>query len=132
MPELRDGYPAERELILAALAGKKLISLAGDSHNAWYSILSNSKGTKLGAEFATPAITSPGFESDFGYDLAILTALEQAVPLLIDDLDYLDASRKGYVMAIFTANEARAEYRFVNTIISQSTATTTRKTAVES
>ena len=126
-----DGYPAEREMVYAAFSGKNLISLAGDSHNAWYSILLNSKGVKAGAEFATPAITSPGFESIFGSDPQTVAGFEQAVALLIDDVQYLDASRKGYVMTTFTQNEAKAEYRFVTTITSKSTATITGKTVIE-
>ncbi|RZM18947.1 MAG: alkaline phosphatase, partial [Pedobacter sp.] len=34
-----DGYPVEREAVFAAANGKKLVSLAGDTHNAWYSDL---------------------------------------------------------------------------------------------
>jgi alkaline phosphatase D len=127
-----DGYPAEREMIYAAVPGKKLISVAGDSHNAWYSVLSTNKGTKAGAEFGGPSITAPGFEAIFGNDPASLASFEQAATLLIDDLRYLEASKKGYVMAIFTANEAKAEYRFVNTITSKTTATVTEKTVTES
>jgi alkaline phosphatase D len=127
-----DGYPVEREMLYAAISGKDFISLAGDSHNAWYSVLSDHKGIKAGAEFATAAITSPGFESLFGGDPQLIGGFEQGVALLIDDVEYLDASRKGYVMASFTAMEAKAEYRFVNTITSKNTATVTGKTVIES
>ena len=123
-----DGYPAEREMIYAAFSGKKLISVAGDSHNAWYSVLSTNKGIKAGAEFATPSITSPGFESILGNDPLLIAGFEQAVALLIDDVQYVDASRKGYVMAIFTPKVAKSEWRFVNTITSKNTATITGKT----
>jgi alkaline phosphatase D len=127
-----DGYPAEREMIYAAVSGKKLISVAGDSHNAWYSYLSNSAGNKVGAEFATASITSPGFEKVLGSIPQALTGFEQGVEVLIDDLQYLDASRKGYVMAIFSANQARAEYRYVPNITVKITSTTTGKTVTES
>jgi alkaline phosphatase D len=127
-----DGYPVEREILYEAISGKKVISVSGDSHNAWYTLLSSSKGNKVGAEFGTPAITSPGFEANFAGNPAVLAAFEQAATLLIDDLEYFNASGKGFVMAIFTPIEARAEYRFVNTINTESTATTTRKTVVES
>jgi len=127
-----DGYPAEREMIYAAFSGKKLISVAGDSHNAWYSVLTTNKGTTAGEEFATPSITSPGFESIFGNDPQLIAGFEQAVALLIDDVQYVDASRKGYVMAIFTPNVAKSEWRFVNTITSKNTVTITGKTVIES
>jgi alkaline phosphatase D len=127
-----DGYPAEREQVYAAVAGKKLISIAGDSHNAWHSVLTNSTGTKTGAEFATASVSSPGFEAIFGSDPQTVAGFEQANALLIDDLQYLDASKRGYVMAIFTATEAKAEWRYVNTITTVNTTTTTGKTVTES
>jgi alkaline phosphatase D len=126
-----DGYPAEREMLFAAFAGKKLISVAGDSHNAWYSVLSTGKGIKAGAEFATPAITAPGFEAIFSNPV-VLAAFEEAVTILVDDVRYLNASKKGYVMATFTASEAKADYRFVPTITVKIPATTTLKTVTES
>lgn len=126
-----DGYPAEREIIYGAASGKKLISVAGDTHNAWYSVLLNNKGNKAGVEFATASVTSPGFEAIFGNNPQVLAGFEQANTLLIDELEYLDASRRGYVMAIFTAAEAKAEWRYVNTITSSGTATITGKTFIE-
>ncbi|EOR95525.1 Phosphodiesterase/alkaline phosphatase D [Arcticibacter svalbardensis MN12-7] len=127
-----DGYPAEREMIYAAIPGKKIVSLAGDTHNAWYSVLSDSNGRKVGAEFATSSITSPGFEAIFGSNPQTITAFEQVNTLLIDDLQYVDASKRGYVMAAFTANEAKAEWRYVSTILSKSALTVTGKTVMES
>jgi alkaline phosphatase D len=127
-----DGYPIERELIFSAIPNKKIISLAGDTHNAWYSVLSDSKGKKVGTEFATSSITSPGFEAYIGTDSQVLGGFEQANTLLIDDLQYMDASRKGYVMASFSANEAKAEWRYVSTILSRNVNTVTGKTVTES
>jgi len=127
-----DGYPVEREMIFAAASGKKLISLAGDTHNAWYSQLSDAAGNKVGTEFATPAVSSPGFEAIFGNTPQVLAGIEQAFALLIDDLDYLDASRKGYVLATFTNSDAQADWRFVSTLASVNTATTSGKKTTES
>jgi len=127
-----DGYPVEREAVYAAANGKKLISLAGDTHNAWYSDLTDINGRRAGAEFATASVSSPGFEAIFGTDPATVAAFEQANALLIEDLQYMDASRRGYVMASFTANQAKSEWRHVNTINSKSTTTVTTKTVIES
>lgn len=126
-----DGYPAEREMIYAALSGKKLISVAGDSHNAWYSVLTNNAGNKTGAEFATASVTSPGFEAIFGSDATTVAGFEQAIAILIDEVQYLDAARKGYIMAIFSSTEAKADFRYVNLITTNSTVTTTGKTVIE-
>lgn len=127
-----DGYPVERELIFGAATGRKLISLAGDTHNAWYSDLSDISGNKAGAEFATTSVSSPGFEAVFGNNPATLAGFEESNAFLIDDLKYLDASRRGYVMASFTESRAKAEWRYINTLTSKSTATVTGKIAVES
>jgi alkaline phosphatase D len=126
-----DGYPVERELIYGAAAGKKLVALAGDTHNAWYSDLTDSTGKKVGAEFAASSVSSPGFEAIFGNDPVTLGGFEQANALLIEDLKYLDASKRGYVMASFTQNEAKAEWRYVTTLSSKNTVTATGKIVTE-
>ncbi|WP_207420648.1 alkaline phosphatase D family protein [Desertivirga brevis] len=127
-----DGYPVEREMIFAAANGKKLVSLAGDTHNAWYSDLKNNNGSKVGTEFATASVSSPGFEGIFGSNPATVTAFEQANQLLIEDLNYLNASQRGYLLVSFTNTDAKAEFRFVSTITTQNTNTTTGKTVTES
>jgi alkaline phosphatase D len=127
-----DGYPVEREVIYGSAKGKKLVSLAGDTHNAWYSDLSDSKGNKAGVEFATSSVSSPGFEAIFGNNPQTLAAFEQANEFLIDDLKYVDASKRGYVMASFSTNQAKAEWRFINTLTSVSTTTVTGKAITES
>lgn len=126
-----DGYPVERETVLAAANGKKLISLAGDTHNAWYSDLTDVNGRRAGAEFATASVSSPGFEAIFGADPATVAGFEQAIALLVNDLQYLDASRRGYVMASFTAAQAKAEWRYISTLATKNTATVTPKTVTE-
>ena len=127
-----DGYPAEREAIYAATSGKKVISVAGDTHNAWHSLLTDANGRKVGTEFATSSITSPGFEGIFGTNAQIIGAFEQANALLVDDLQYFDAARRGYLMASFTASEAKAEWRYVGSITTQDSSTTVGKTVIES
>jgi alkaline phosphatase D len=127
-----DGYPAEREAVYAAATGKNLVSLAGDSHNAWYSELSDINGRKAGVEFATASVTSPGFEAIFGTDPARIGGFEQAMTLLINDLQYLSAAQKGYVLASFTASQAKSEWRYVTTLAIENTATVAGKTVTES
>ncbi|MDB5020695.1 MAG: alkaline phosphatase [Pedobacter sp.] len=127
-----DGYPAEREAVYAAASGKKLVSLAGDSHNAWYSDLTDSNGRKIGTEFAATSITSPGFEAIFGSDPATIASFEQAITLLMNDLLYLDAARRGYVFATFSSSQAKSDWRYVTTVALKNTATVTGKTATES
>ena len=120
-----DGYPAEREKVFAMANGKKLIALSGDSHNGWYSDLSDSSGKIIGKELAASSVTSPGFEEYLGTDPGSLAGFEQALALLVDDLNYLDASKRGYVMAMFTSGQLKAEWRYVATIATPDTVTNT-------
>ncbi len=124
-----DGYPLERERVLAAATGKKLISLAGDTHNAWHSQLSDVGGNRLGTEFATASVSSPGLEAIFNYNAEAIAGIEQALPVLIDDLQYLDASHRGFLKVSFTAGSAEAEWRFVQTLATKNSTTNTGNTA---
>jgi alkaline phosphatase D len=127
-----DGYPIEREAVYVAASGKKLVSLAGDSHNGWYSDLTDINGRKAGTEFAGSSVTSPGLEAIFGPDPATITRFEQAITLLINDLQYLNAAQRGYVLASFTASQAKSEWRYVSTLAVKDPATVTGKTVTVS
>lgn len=131
-----DGYPIQRETILQTIRGqgKKLVTLSGDSHNAWFTNLTTFDGSKAGVEFAVPSVTAPGFES-LGLDAlqssldGTLFSLPPLVPTgtpvvygtglgLVDDLNYVDAKRRGYLLVTATAASVKGEYVFVDTITS--------------
>ncbi|MEH6566233.1 MAG: alkaline phosphatase D family protein [Halopseudomonas sp.] len=113
-----DGYAYEREVILglARSLDKNLVVLAGDTHNAWANNLSTLAGDAVGVEFATAGVTSPGLESYLGLPAEAIPGAEQAITALVDDLQYLNASQRGYLLVTFTADEARADWRFVSTV----------------
>ncbi len=113
-----DGYFAEREKLYGILKGKNTVVFAGDTHNAWHNVLTDINGDKVGEEFACPSVTSPGFEGLFGDDPNTIAGIQQAFTLLIDGLQYFDASQRGYVLAEFTQGAANASYRFVDNISS--------------
>jgi alkaline phosphatase D len=95
---------------------KNLVVLAGDTHNAWANELKDINGTAVGVEFATPSVTSPGFESFFTESPAtVAEALEE----LITPLVYMDSARRGYMLITATATECRADWMYVNTIASR-------------
>lgn len=115
-----DGYPAAREILLGTVAqlGKKLVVLAGDTHNAWHSRLTLMDGSKVGEEFATSSVSSPGLES-------YLAALppEQVKSIfenVIDDLDWMDPKRRGFLKMSFSASAAKGEWVFIDRIDSRS------------
>jgi alkaline phosphatase D len=121
-----DGYFVEREQILkrAALIGKNVISLAGDTHNAWASDLRYVADTatgrlserSVGAEFATSSVSSPGFDEYLSLSTAEKGGFEGAITALVDDLKYFDSSQRGYMEVVFTPTSATAEWKFVSTI----------------
>jgi alkaline phosphatase D len=111
-----DGYAAARETVLgmARTLDKNLVVVAGDTHNAWANDLLDAQGNRIGVEFATPSVSSPGFEGVFPNEnpVQFAAALEQ----LIGPLQYADTSRRGFLTVTFTATEARADWTFVSTI----------------
>jgi alkaline phosphatase D len=114
-----DGYPAARETVLALALdrGKNLISLAGDTHNAWAGNLTDATGRRVGVEFATPSVSSPGFERLL--PLIANDVLADAFRRMVDDLRYTETSKRGYVLLTLTPSEARSEYIEVSTVLSR-------------
>ena len=113
-----DGYVYEREVIfgLARSLDKNLVVLAGDTHNAWANNLKTQDGEAVGVEFATAGITSPGLESYLGLPAEAMPQAEQAITLLVDELKYLNANQRGYLLVTFTPDEATADWRYVSTV----------------
>ena len=127
-----DGYPSNREAILqtARAQNKKLVALSGDSHNAWFTNLTTLAGVKVGVEFAGSSVTAPGFESAGLGALASSLDGSALVPQLgataagaglglIDDLNYADTIRRGYLLMTVTADAVKGEYVFMSTVKSQ-------------
>ena len=113
-----DGYAYEREVLLGTARGlnKNLVVLAGDTHNAWANNLATLSGDAVGVEFATASVSSPGLEEYLGLSAAEVPSAEQAITTLVDGLEYLNANQRGYLVVTFTADEAIADWRFVDTV----------------
>ena len=115
-----DGYPAAREILLgtAAAMGKRLVNLAGDTHNAWHSALTLRDGTKVGEEFATPGVSSPGLEE---YLVTLPPAQTAAIFRgVIDTLLYAETARRGFLLMTFTPEAATGEWHLLDTVKSGS------------
>jgi alkaline phosphatase D len=126
-----DGYPVERDAILDSATNKKLISLAGDTHNAWHSFLLDSNGNKVGAELATASVSSPGLEALLGLGPTVKEAFKNAVELLVDDLQFVDVSQRGYLMVDYSEAEVKADWHFIKDLIEKDIFTAIEHTAVE-
>ena len=108
-----DGYPAARaRLYEAALAADaNLVSLAGDTHNAWAFDLTH-EGAKVGVEFGGHSVTSPGFE---GYLPQLPpAAVARAMVERNSELKWMDASQRGYMAVELTPTRGSSEYRFLS------------------
>ncbi|MEW4449490.1 alkaline phosphatase D family protein [Qipengyuania sp. JC766] len=110
-----DGYPAARDRLLDAVlaADANLISLAGDTHNAWAFDLTH-RGEAAGIEFAVQGVTSPGLETYL--DPLPPETLARALVQRNPELQWMDASQRGYMVVELTASSASCEWRFAGTI----------------
>ena len=136
-----DGYPAQRDVILTTVKNlkKNLVVLSGDSHNGWFTNLTTLAGVKVGVEFAGSSVTSSGFE---GVGLASLASSLDGSALvpqlgaaavgaglgLVDDLNYADTIRRGYLVMTVTAASVKGEYVYVSTVKSKTYAASVGKT----
>jgi alkaline phosphatase D len=132
-----DGYLVAREMVLSSAKSlnKKLVVLAGDTHNAWHSDLtlkgllnSNDANVKVGEEFATSSVSSPGLEEY----LAGLTP-EQIAGIftgVVTDNKWMDASRRGYLKMTFTATQVQGDWMFVDTVKSKTYTPSVGHTAI--
>ncbi len=111
-----DGYPAAREILLGTVAalGKRLVVLAGDTHNAWHNELTLMDGSKVGEEFATCSVSSPGLEE---YLVTMAPAQTAAIFRgVIDTLKYAETARRGFLMMAFTAESATGTWHLLDTV----------------
>ena len=114
-----DGYAYEREVILATAKSLQhnLVVIAGDTHNAWASDLTDSGGDIVGIEFATSSVSSPGLEYYLGLSDAEMPATEAAIVGLVADLKYANLKDRGYLLLTFTETEVRSDWQYVDTIL---------------
>jgi alkaline phosphatase D len=133
-----DGYPIQRETLLQTIrgTGKKFVTLSGDSHNAWFNDLRSLDGTtKVGVEFATTSVTAPGYESAGLAELgpfidgsAVAGGANGSRAGLIDDVNYVETKRRGYLLMTVTAANVKGEFVFVDNVRSKSYTASVGKT----
>lgn len=121
-----DGYPAARQRLYdsARAARANLVTLTGDSHNAWAFDLAD-KGGAVGVEFAGQSVSSYGFERRFTGDAArIASDFIAANPAL----KWMDTSQRGYFTMDITRDRIETEFVFVPATGGRSATATGRKT----
>ena len=120
-----DGYPAERERILSQVSsvGKKLVVLAGDTHNAWANHLDLADGTPVGVELATSSVTSPGLEQYIGIaDRAAAAATEAGLVQLVPGLQYSNVYDRGFMLLNISRDSMRCDWIYIDNILSDTAA----------
>ena len=120
-----DGYPAARQRLYdaARAANANLVTLTGDSHNAWAFDLADARGP-IGVEFAGQSVSSFGFERRFNGDATRLAADFIATN---PQLRWMDASQRGYFTLDIRKDRIDTEYVFVPALGGRSAAETGRK-----
>ena len=113
-----DGYFTEREILYGTLAQlkKKIVVLAGDTHNAWSSNLYSKDGAYVGVELATSSVSSPGLEKYLNIPLAQLQQFEFAFKTLIDELNYCNLNQRGYLVVQFDNAQVQSQWNFLDSI----------------
>lgn len=122
-----DGYAYNRSEILqtALRLEKNLVVLSGDTHNAWANELKvidpeNGEIAEVGVEFATASVSSPGMEKYANLDsLVKVKGFEMIIKKLIDNLDYFNASNRGFMYVTFTPLYVETEWVYVNNVSSK-------------
>ncbi len=93
---------------------KNLVTLSGDTHNGWKNNLVDQYGEIIGVELATPSVSSPGFEDYVALDtLEKAINFEGALELLIDDLEYLNSSDRGFLSVTFTPASVTSKWVYM-------------------
>lgn len=115
------GFPAARARLLQAAqaADADLVVLSGDSHNAWAFDLPND-GRSVGVEFAGHSVSSPGLEAYLTVPPAMIA---QFIRSASPDLQWVDTSNRGYMTVELTPEKASAEWVFMQSVATRSTAT---------
>jgi len=112
-----DGYAYEREVLFSTFKNldKNLIVLAGDTHNSWANNLKDASGNNIGVEFATTSVSSPGMEEYVGLSTTQASiSFENAISLLVDDLQYTNLNQRGFMTVKFTKEEIETNWYYVN------------------
>jgi hypothetical protein len=69
-------------------------------------------GFRAGSSFLS---FGPGIEESLQLPAEFVPDAEQAIQLVVDDLQYLNVNQRGYLVAAFIRDEARVHWRFVTT-----------------
>lgn len=114
-----DGYPVARQRVLDAFAqfANNAVVLTGDTHNAWANEIAHGERNCC-VEIGVTSVTSPGASEILKLDK---TKFEATLQSRNQHVRYCDAGNRGYVVVSLTPQQMRADYYFIDTILSTNT-----------
>jgi alkaline phosphatase D len=118
-----DGYPGARARLLSSIrthAAGRTVVLTGDIHTSWVGHLVDDPYAEgvdptedaAAVEFVTTSVTSPGIAAGNLADRIAAGIVEQS-----PHLEYVQLSRKGYLVLEVTSGKVHADYFFVEGIL---------------
>lgn len=111
-----DGYPAARDALFKSFKAhaNNVVTLAGDTHNAWAFNMKDADGDAVAVEFATAGVSSPGMETYLPVKPDVVAdALLKASP----ELQFIDSQHRGWLKLSLNEHEATAEWHFINSVL---------------
>jgi alkaline phosphatase D len=125
--DMWDGYPADRQRLYGLIqrARANAVVVSGDSHAFWANELYDAPedGNRVGVEFGTTAVTSPG-AGDILTDVPVGDMMAEANREVV----YSDQAAKGFVLLTLGRTEGKAEMVAVSTILETTFSTRVLKT----
>lgn len=106
-----DGYPAERSQILNHVFTngiQNFVVLTGDIHTSWAMEIPIG-ASRVGIEFVTPSVTSPGMDLGAGVGASVIMAANSHIK-------WVNLDKKGYMIVDVNQNRVQSDWFFVNTI----------------
>jgi alkaline phosphatase D len=103
-----DGYPVTRQGLYDHILTENIqnfVVITGDIHTSWAFDL-KSGSNKVGVEFVTPSVTSPGSPINAG----------SALMLENPHLKWVELTKKGFIVLDINAQRIQADWFFLNTI----------------
>jgi alkaline phosphatase D len=116
-----DGYPDERERLLALLADRpgEALVLSGDLHSSWVSQLAekDGRGPPVAAEFTVPAVSAPTFARALAPRVpGARSVLERVIRRANPHVAWVETAGHGYVLLDVTAARIEGQWWHVERV----------------
>lgn len=118
-----DGYPVEKKDIAKTILNNSIenvIWITGDTHSSWVfnTVVEGVSDQPIAVEFGATSITSSNYDERTAIDTVRMA--EQLYLKGNPHLKYSNLADHGYVLLTLSANQAKAQYYFVDTVIEPS------------